>query len=173
MPLYNPPVFLGRWLTSVAGGTVSTNQAFGTAGRVYMTQIIIPVACQIDGLAYSVGTTSAGNVIGGLLGPIARTADTPVGAVVVAQSASTAQGSTSVQQILTWTAVTAQPGVYYACIEGDDVTGTFMRHPNIGQAVGIAGQYDRAGGYGALTDPTPASTVTGNNNTPGIRLRLA
>ncbi len=170
MPLFLPPVEIGRWLPTVLGGPVSTSSTF-TVGRVNLTQFVVPVTCQIDGLAYVVGTTQAGNVIGGIVGPITKTADTATGAVVVAQSASTLQSAINAQQVLTWTAVTVRPGIYYAALEGDDATGTFMRYPNLTQGAGLGTIYDRAGGYGALTDPTPSVSLTGT--AAGFRVRVA
>jgi hypothetical protein len=163
--------YLGRWLTPVHGGLASTSQTF-TAGRVLLAQFVVPATCQVDGIAYIVGATSAGNVIGGIIGPVTRTGDTATAGVVAAQSSSTAQGTANATQTLTWTAVTLQPGVYYAALEGDNATGTYMRQPNQTQAPGIAATYDRSGGYGALTDPTPTSTTTGSA-VPGIRVRVA
>jgi hypothetical protein len=120
-----------------------------------------------------VGTTSAGSVTGGIVGPVALTADSAVGAAVVAQSASTAQAATSTNQVLTWTAVTVQPGIYYACLEGSDATGTYMRPSSVVVPAGLFMQYDRAGGYGTLTDPTPAVSTLTNSLTPNFRIRLA
>lgn len=170
MPLYrrtNP----GRWITPVHSGLAVTSQTF-TVGRVLLVQFTAPDFCQVDGLSYVVGTTAAGNVIGGIVGPIGQTADDAVGGVVVAQSASTAQGATSGAQMLTWTAVWLRPGIYYAALEGSDATGTYMRQSNAMQATGLGVFYDRSGGYGALTDPTPATTGTGSA-LPGIRVRVA
>jgi len=93
-------------------------------------------------------------------------------ALIAAQSASTAQGTTSSVQTLTWAAVSAQPGLYFAALEGSDVTGTYMRHTNQPQAPGLGFFYDRGGGFGALTDPTPAATETGSG-LPGLRIRIA
>lgn len=166
-----PSSALGRWLTPVHGGVAATSQTF-TAGRVLLVQIVVPEACRVDGLAYTVGATSAGNVIGGIVGPVGVSTDSPDAAVVLAQSASTAQGTANTAQVLTWTAITLAPGIYYAALEGSDVTGTYFRHGNVQQAPGLGATYDRAGGFGALTSPTPTSTATGNN-LPGVRIRVA
>jgi len=171
MPLYLSPQNLGRWLTPLHSGVASTSQTF-TVGRVLLAQFVVSTACQIDGLSYVVGTTAAGSVVGGIVGPVTRSSDSADTAVVVAQSASTAQGATSAAQVLTWTAVTVQPGIYYACLEGSDVTGTYMRQANGAQAPGLGALYDRAGGYRALTNPTPTTTATGSA-LPGLRIRIA
>jgi hypothetical protein len=170
MPLYPRPAELGRWLSPPTGGPASTSQTF-TAGRVLLHQVIVPYACLIDGVMYCVGAATAGNVIGGLVGPVARSADSPDGAVVVAQSASTAQGAINTLQFLSWTAVLVQPGIYYAALEGDNATGTCNRHGSALQATGLFAQYDRSGGYGALTSPTPATTT--GSSPAGLRLRIA
>lgn len=162
---------VGRWLTPVHSGVATTSQTF-TAGRVLLAQVEVPAPCLIDGLVYTVGSVSAGNVTGGLLGPVSRTGDTANGAAVVAQSASTAQSSASVAQVLTWTAVFVAAGIYYAALEGSDATGTYLRLGNSLQATGISGYYDRGGGYGALTDPTPTFNELGSN-IPGVRVRVA
>jgi hypothetical protein len=171
VPLYNPQA-LGRWLTPVVGGVAAGGSSTFTVGRVMLTQIVIPTTCRVDGMTYVTAGTSAGSVIGGIVGPITQTADDATGAVVVAQSASTAMGATNAAQLLTWTAVTLRPGIYYVCLEGSDATGTYQRYSNLTQAPGMSATYDRAGGYGALTDPTPTVSATGNN-VPGIRLRIA
>lgn len=161
----------GRWLMPVHGGIAATSQTF-TAGRVLLVEFEVPAPCLLDGLAYVVGTNSAGNVTGGVVGPVGRTSDSAATAAVVAQSASTAQGTANTLQVLTWTAVYAPAGIYYAALEGSDVTGTYMRLGNQLQAAGTGAQYDRAGGYGALTDPTPVVTETGSA-LPGLRVRVA
>jgi hypothetical protein len=171
MPLYLPAQSQGRWLTTLPGGVANTSQAF-TVGRVLLNQFVVPATCRADGIAYTVGSTSAGNVTGGIVGPVALTADISDAAAVVAQSASTPQSTANSAQVLTWTAVTLRAGIYYAVLEGDNATGTYMRHSAVAQAIGISAQYDRAGGYGALTDPTPTSTIQ-TGIVPGLRIRLA
>jgi hypothetical protein len=163
------PQALGRWLTTVHGGVAATSQTF-IAGRVYLMQFVVPQSVMVDGLSYTVGAVSVGNVIGGIVGPVSRTADSPDGGVVLVQSASTAQAAINTAQLLTWTSVTLQPGVYYAALQGSDATGTYVRHSATLQAPGLITQYDRAGGYGALTSPNPATVSTAGP--PGLRLRL-
>lgn len=172
MPLYNPPVALGRWLYPIETTTAANTSQTFTVGRVVLAQFVVPRACVIDGLAYTVGTTAAGNVIGGIVGPVAVTADSAVGAVVVAQSASTAQATQSTSQVLTWTAVRVAAGLYYAALEGSDATGTYMRPTSAVSPAGTVMRYDRAGGFGALTDPTPA-VAEQVGTIPGFRIRLA
>lgn len=172
MALYLPPIALGRWILPVEPQSVpNTSQTF-TAGRVQLVQFVVSRACVIDGLAYTVGTTAAGNVTGGIVGPVATTADSAVGAAVVAQSASTAQATQSTSQVLTWTGVAVRPGIYYAALEGDNATGTYMRMTSAIVPAGLMMKYDRGGGYGTLTDPTPAVTEA-VAVAPGLRIRLA
>lgn len=161
----------GRWLAPTHGGIATTSQTF-TAGRVLLLQIHVPVACVCDGLAYVVGAVAAGNVIGGIIGPVSRTGDTAAGGAVLAESASTAQASATTAQTLTWTAAALPPGIYYVALEGSDATGTYARQSNQAQALGLVQFYDRGGGFGALTPTTPAVTDTGSA-APGVRLRLA
>jgi len=157
----------GRWLSPV-NTTVTTDSTAGVAGRVYLSQFTVPTACDIDGLCYIV-VTSSGNVTGGIVGPIAVEDDSPDGAAVVAQSASTAVGSVGAQ-VLTWTPVLVQPGIYYTCLEFDNGTVEYGFTGNHG-APGLERRYDRGGGYGALTDPVP---VTASNSVPPrVRIRVA
>lgn len=160
-----------RWLTPTHGGIATTSQTW-TVGRVLLLQFHVLAPCYIDGLSYVVGSVSAGTVIGGIIGPVSRTGDTAAGGTVVAESASTAQGTATGTQTLTWTAVAVSPGIYYAALEGSDITGTYARQGNQAQAPGLLQFYDRGGGFGALTPTTPAVTDTGSA-APGIRVRLA
>lgn len=161
----------GRWITSYHGGVVVTSQAF-TAGRVLLAMFDLPVDRTIDGIAYVVGATSNGNVRVGIMGPVTLTADTPVGAEVVVQSASVAQAAANSAQLVALTPTPVVAGLYYAALQSDSGTGTYMRHSNQGQAPGLGAFYDRAGGYGAFVSPVPSVTETGTA-LPGLRIRLA
>lgn len=161
----------GRWISPTMSGVAQASQVF-TVGRVVLVQFEVVAVCKIDGIAYIVGSAQAGNVIGGIIGPVVKTGDTANGGTVLAQTASTPQGSANAVQLLTWTPVLVNPGIYYAALEGDNATGTYMRQGSVAQAPGLGQFYDRGGGYGALTDPTPTVTDTGTI-VPGIRIRLA
>lgn len=161
---------VGRWLTPIHGGIAATSQTF-TAGRVYLVQFTLDQAWLIDGISYVVGSAAAGNVRAAIIGPIV-TADTAAGAAVLVESASVAQGTINSPQLVALTATAAAPGVYYAALQGDNATGTYMRQSNQLQAAGTAQTYDRAGGYGAFTAPTPAVSDTGSAM-PALRIRLA
>lgn len=163
-------VAYGRWLTPLHGGLATTSQTF-TAGRVYLVQFTVQKTQQVDGIAYVVGATAAGNVRAAIIGPTANTADTALGAAVLIESASVAQGTINTPQLIALTATSLAPGVYYAALQASDATGTYMRHSNQLQAAGFSQTYDRGGGYGAFTTPTPAVTDTGSA-LPGLRIRM-
>lgn len=160
----------GRWLTPVHADVVSTSQTF-TVARCYLVQFTLATARQINGISYVVGAVAAGNVRAAIIGPIV-TADTAEGAPVLVESASVAQGTINSPQLVSLTATAAAAGIYYAALQADDVTGTYMRVGNQLQAAGISQTYDRAGGYGAFTATTPTVTDTGSA-LPGMRIRLA
>lgn len=163
--------FPGRWLTPAHGGLAVTSQTI-TVARVYLLQVVVPAACTVDGIAYIVGAVSAGNVRLGICGPVAVGTDTALAAPVVVESASVAQSTINLPQLVALTPTVLQAGVYYATFQGDTGTGTYMRHGNQLQAPGVSQTYDRGGGYGAFTDPTPAVADTGSAM-PGLRIRLA
>jgi len=141
--------------------------ALGTAGRVYLIPIDIPWPVTIDRIIYQVGTTSAGNVRVGIYreGP---TADSPTGGVLVVESASVAQSTANYLQLATVADTVLTPGQYFVGIQGDDVTGTLQKSST---GVGAAAfTYDRAGGYGAFTNPCP--TASAGVNVPYFALRV-
>lgn len=162
----------GRWLQPLHGDIAATSQTF-TAGRVLLLQFTVPIPVLADALTYVVGGTSNGNVTGGIIRPVSPFADSADAGVVVAESASTAQGTINDHQVLAFTAaVWLAPGTYYAALEGSSATGTYMRVGNQRQAPGLGAFYDRAGGYGALTTPTPTTTDNGSAM-PGLLVRVA
>jgi hypothetical protein len=147
----------------------ATSFAMAVAGRVYLAEFIVEKQVTIDALAYVVGGVAAGNVTLGIYGPVA-TREVSSSLPLVVATASTAQGTINTPQVITVAETLLQPGLYYVCIEGSDATGTFMRQANTAQVVGWGSTYDRGGGYGALTDPSPATTDTGSN-IPGLKIR--
>lgn len=161
----------GRWLTPVHGGLAVTSQTV-TVGRAVLVQFTVGSARAVDAICYIVGSTAAGNVRAAILGPVTVTADSAVNAPVAVQSASVAQGTANQPQVIDLPRTSLAPGVYYAAIQGDTATGTYMRQGNQAQAPGLLQIYDRAGGYGPFTDPTPTVTDTGSA-APGLRIRLA
>jgi hypothetical protein len=160
-----------RWATPVHGGIATTSQTF-TAGRVVMAQFALTATRTVDAISYIVGSTSNGNVRAGIIGPVALTADTAQDSAVAVQSASVAQGTANQAQLIALPATVLRAGIYYVALQGDSATGTYMRQANQAQAPGLAQIYDRSGGYGAFTEPTPAVTDTGSG-VPGLRVRLA
>jgi hypothetical protein len=159
------------WLSMYHGGDnpAATSQTF-TAGRVLMCEFIVEQAVSVDAISYIAGAVQAGNITVGICGPIA-TRETSTGAAVLVQSDSTAQGAINTPQTVTFAATVLQPGLYYACLEGSDATGTYMRQSNTTQVAGFGAYYDRDGGYGALTNPAPATTNTGSA-LPALRVRF-
>jgi chitinase len=159
------------WLaTNCMGfGIAATSQTF-TVGRVLLTEFSVKNPVVVDAITYPVFATSAGDVTVGIYGPIG-TRETSTGAALIVQSASTAQGTANTPQTITIADTLLQPGTYYVALEGSDATGTYARNTNQTQIVGFGAFYDRGGGYGALTDPAPATTTTGSA-LPGMKIRV-
>jgi hypothetical protein len=143
-----------------------------TSGTVYLQLVEIPLDCYVDAIIIANGASVSGNVTVGVYGPVPFTTDTPAGAAVLVQSASTAQAGTGTGQVVTFTETFAPKGKYYIAFEIDNSTGTVFRQLNILEVSGWSGTYARGGGYGTLTDPCPAVTLTGSN-IPGAVLRVS
>ena len=159
----------GRWIKPYHWVVAVTNQAF-TAGRVLLSEFEVASTMTVDQIVYIVGSTLSGSVTVGIYGPIA-TEETASGAALAVESASTAQGSINTSQAITITDTVLTKGRYYLALEGDNAAGTYQRIGNQTQVVGWGQYYDRAGGYGALTNPCPTPTNTGSA-LPGIVLRI-
>lgn len=159
------------WLSTFHGGFVpaATSQTF-TVGRVLLMEFVVEKNCRVDQIVYVSGGTAAGSATVGIYGPIS-TRETPDGAALLVESSSTAQSGTNTPQPISITETTLVPGLYYVALEGSDATGTYMRNTNQTQVTGFGAYYDRGGGYGALTNPCPATTATGSA-LPGIKLRI-
>lgn len=160
-----------RWATPYYNAIAATSQTF-TVGRALLAMFALPVPRTVDGIAYVVGGVSAGSVRAGIIGPTALAADTPQGALVAVESAAVAQGTINSYQLVPLTPTLLPAGLYYVGLQGSDATGTYQRITNQPQAPALSFQYDRAGGFGAFTSPTPAVTETGTL-IPGLRVRLA
>ncbi len=156
-PTYNRYIkpYHGAW-------TIATTSATPVAGRVYLEQFEIENPSKVDGIYIYNVATAAGSCIVGIVGPIVAD-DTAGTAPVVAQGTATVTGTNTAQLISLSTTPILVPGRYYACAEWSDVTCTFARHTNQQVVLGWTQRYDRGGGYGALTDPTPATTNDGSN----------
>lgn len=158
-----------RWLAPLYGGfALATTSQTPTVGRVNLMEFEVTAPSVIDQISWANGATVAGNVTVGVYGPLA-TEGTALGAAVAVQSASTAQAGISAMQAIDLTPTFLAPGRYYAAIEFDNVTATFLRHGSTTQPAEYVQNYDRSGGYGALTNPCP--TPTSGGTLPGLRIR--
>lgn len=159
-----------RWLHPHQFSLAATSAIPGAAGRVYLLLFDVERTTTVDGITIQNVATVAGNVTVGIYGPI-PTEETCAGAALKANSADTALSGTNAPQFVPFTApVKLAKGRYYMAIEYSDVTHTFLRGTNTSLITGWTQYYDRASGYGALTDPCPAITNTGNNM-PGAQVR--
>lgn len=159
---------LKRWLLPFHTGFASTG-ANPTAGRVLLALFEVDRDCTVDAIVINNGASVAGNVVVGIYGPI-PTEETCAGAAVKVQSASTALSGTSQPQTISITATKLKKGRYYVAVEYENAGHTFFRQTNTTQVAGWTQYYDRAGGYGALTDPCPAVTNSATDM-PGVRVR--
>lgn len=146
------PSFYGRWIESVVFYP-EFSTPFGGVGRVHISQLAIPWTVEIDRLSYVVGPVSAGNVRMGLYreGP---TADLPDGGGLIVESGSVAQIAAFSLHVITIPDTILRSGPYFLAVQGDDVTGTFLRAFTDNASV-LARLYNQA--YGPFTDPCPAT----------------
>jgi len=141
---------------------------FAAAGRIYLAPIDVPRPVTIDRIIYQVGGVQAGNVRLGVYREGA-TADSSVGADLVVESASVAQAAANYIQMVTVADTILTPGQYFPAIQGDNATGTFYK--SYGYPGLAIGYYNRAGGYGAFTDPCPALTGISYVLFVGLRIK--
>lgn len=163
-----------RWIRSFLGSqAIAVTSQTPTAGRVYLNEFEVTTPVAVDGISIVNVATAAGSVTVGVYGPIA-TEETCNAAVVVANSASTAQSGTATvgsPQFIAFTGtVSLSPGRYYMASEFSDNTATFLRYTTFVQVTGWTQYYDRSGGYGALTTPCPSPT-TDQTVAPAMYLR--
>jgi hypothetical protein len=153
------PAAQHRWIKPYpVYGAVGTT-AIAVAGRVYLSAFEISEATIVDGIQISNFATVAGNVTVGIYKMIAE--ETTLNAVLIIESASTAQAGVSTGQLIPITATSLSIGRYYLAVEYSDATATYGKI-NVSTVVKQWSQYyDRAGGYGALTNPCPATTDAG------------
>ncbi len=147
-------------------------QAFGAAGRVWLLPIDVCWTVVVDRIVFSVGVNSAGNIRVGIYRSEANP-DDPTGEELVVESASVAQAAANVLQYVTIADTTLTTGRYWIAVQGSDALGEFFRI-NLGTTSPAnlqAWLYNRAGGYGAFTDPCPALATT--NLMPILFLRVA
>ena len=144
-----------RWLHTPMLAFSPGPVAFTIAGRVFLSQLIVPKNLRIDRLAYHVGNVSAGNVRLGLYreGPAA---ELPDGGAVVVETGSVAQVAVERLQLTVIPSTQLVRGRYWLCVQGDDVTGTYRYQRDDANTIGRA--YDHP--YGPFTDPCPATFAT-------------
>lgn len=155
-----PTINYARYITPKL---FSSSTATYTAGRVIIQAVEVPYTVIADGINFYNGGTAAGEVVVGIYQPLEATPETAVDAVVIAESVSTVLVGTNTNQTVTFaTPVTLQPGLYYIAIELSDATHTLFRPAatTLPQKTDFQVYYDRAGGYGALTNPCPAVSKT-------------
>jgi len=152
MPRVGAAVLKARYIRGLLMPYNLGNLAFGVAGRVGLVPIDVPWPVIIDRIIYQVGTTSSGNVRAGIYRE-GETADSAEGGALVVESASVAQLTATYIQMITVADTILTPGRYFAGIQGSSATGTF--EGGIEAAGSVILYYDRAGGYGAFTDPCP------------------
>ncbi len=167
-----------RWLSNLPflGPSGPNNRAFGTIGRVFLTEIQIPFTLTIDLLGYVTGTAVAGNVRVGLYerGAVGWP-DLPDGGDLVVETGSFAQGvGTRMPSFGAIADTQLTPGSYYLGVQGDDIAGAYYSvnsrlraHETLGNAQ-VGFRYDH--GYGVFTDPCP---VTTDDYPPFVYLRVA
>lgn len=159
-----------RWLHPHQFSLGATSAIPGAAGRVYLLLFDVERKTKVDGITIQNVATVAGNCTVGVYGPIG-TEETCDAAALKASSNSTALSGANAPQFIPFTAtVTLEKGRYYMAIEFSDITTTFLRGTNTTIVTGWSQYYDRASGYGALTDPCPTPTNTGSNM-PSAQLR--
>lgn len=154
------------------GGAVATTSQTATIGRVQLHLIDVADDCYVDAIIVSNASTIAGSVTVGLYGPVSFTTDTCEGTPLKVESNSTLQSGQNTGQIITLTETFIGKGKYYIAIEFSDSTATYQRQGNTIQVIGWVQYYDRAGGYGALTNPCPVITDTGSAGV-GCTLRIS
>lgn len=150
------------------GGQVAATEQAATAGNCYLLEFdVVERGTYVDAITYTVGATSNGNVIAGIYR--VATEDTADGGALVVQSASAAQGTVSVPQVVTFTATYLAPGRYYTALHFSSGTATFLRTPSASiQAVGWSQLFNQA--FGALPSTVPATT--GTTSGPGAKVRV-
>lgn len=143
------------------GSTYYAGTVTATVGRVRLKPIIVNFEETVDRLAY-INRAANGNLIAGIY---EDNGDTPAGGSLVKESASVACVLGVQEVAVTDTSLTE--GLYWLAYIFDDVTAQWARSASTNiiedNATLVGKYYDRAGGYGALTDPCPA-VATDNNN---------
>lgn len=130
-----------------------------TAGRVYLQAIEVMEPRIVNGITISNGGTIAGEITVGIYTEGAYS--NPLAGIVLAESASTAHEGASGAQTITIPDTALPAGFYFLAFEASDALATLYRYSQVRLTKNFIGYYyDRAGGYGTLTNPCPAVTVT-------------
>lgn len=112
------------------------------------------------------------------LGIYADNGLTPVGGKLLFDSGSIASNTTAPTGISISPALTLGGGFYWICVQFNTVTPVFFRYSANDPIVMVGSEltrgcfYDRAGGFGAFTDPCPSCTSL-SSGTPVMGLRLS
>jgi hypothetical protein len=150
------PAAQHRWIKTTLWGP-ATNTSAVTAGKVRLMHFEVSEAVILDGVLIHNFAVVAGNVTVGVYGPLLAE-ETALNAPLAATSASTVLAGVNSDQFIDIPATPLREGRYYLAVEFSDAAHTFAQFTN-GIISNLVGYYDRAGGYGALTDPCPAMTA--------------
>jgi hypothetical protein len=160
--IYNPEQGYVQTILKPINFNSFTATTVYTAGRVYMSRIELLKGQSVSKITFYNWATIAGNITVGIYAE--GSSGTPVAGAVLAQSASTAHAGANGRQTITFaSAVFLNAGAYYLAFETSDATATIGRNPSQDFGGTLSYYYDRGGGYGALTDPCPASAATFGN----------
>jgi len=142
-----------------------------TTARVYLIPIEVLVRCTVDRImVHQYEGTVAGNCRVGIYKD-GTTPDLPDGGALVVESASVAKAGINQKQLITIADTVLEPGLYWLAYESDENTTIISSERGIFGIDPGHRYYDRGGGYGALTNPCPATTG-GNISCPFLLLRV-
>lgn len=133
-----------------------------TIARVYLVPYQARVTQTVEAIGWCSGAVAAGNYITGIY---EDNGDTPVGGAVIVESPSAAVPGANQLVESTILATQIDPALYWLAVEFDDNTNTARRIDGSVKQGGTLEThfYLRAMGYGALTDPCPATTTQQHN----------
>lgn len=157
-----------RWIRPYACIGFIPTTAFPVVGRVYMQEFEVTESVIIDGILIHNYAVVAGNVTVGIYRLV--TEESSTNADLVVECASTALAGTNIAQLIPLAQTQLTPARYYAAVEYSDVTHTYGKFNNGCMVREWIMYYDRAGGYGALTNPCPAG-ASGSSTIPTMLVR--
>lgn len=151
---------------------VPTNDANTmTTARVYLMPVQVLFLSTVDRICVICAAVSAGNMTVGIY---EDNGGTPVGGALVVESASLAKPGNFRHVEYTIADTQLVPGLYWVAVESDEATTILIDVEMFGGLIGRPIEphtYDRAGGYGPLTDPCPATANPAH--APLMYLRVA